>query len=86
MSLPGGWKGGAPVEKEIEMILCAEDFIRLRTREVKAEYNRAAQEAAPMDVWLEIVSTYPRMRVWVAKNKTIPMKVPHCLAGDKTRK
>jgi len=64
------------------MIDTAEEFVRLRTSNVEAEYHRAAHEAASVDVWHEVVAKYPDMRVWVAHNKTIPLEILDVLAKD----
>jgi hypothetical protein len=50
------------------MIGSAEKFIALRTSELKSEYDRAATEEAPIDVWREIIINHPNFRRWVSKN------------------
>ena len=57
------------------MIKSAEEFLRLRTSEVQLEYQRAASDSAPIDVWLEIIRDYPEMTSWVVHNKTVPLEV-----------
>ena len=64
------------------MIHSAEEFIRLRTSEDTAEYQRAARDAAPLEVWRELVARHPNMRFWVVQNKTVPLEVLAMLARD----
>jgi hypothetical protein len=64
------------------MIWSAEEFIRLRASEDKAEYDRAANDQAPIEIWEELVSYYPDMRVWVVHNKTVPISVLEALSTD----
>lgn len=64
------------------MIESAEEFLTLRRSENPAEYRRAAHDAAPLEVWLTIIATYPEMRCWVAHNKTVPIEVLGKLAHD----
>lgn len=64
------------------MITSAAEFIALRTSTVKDEYDRAAHDEAPLEVWRELVREYPAMRTWVAHNKTVPIEILETLAGD----
>lgn len=64
------------------MITSAEEFLRLRKSEWPEDYQRAAHEEAPLEVWLSVVEWYPSMRFWVAQNKTIPIRVLEILARD----
>lgn len=64
------------------MIESAAEFVGLRTREDPGEYQRAAREEAPLEVWLAVIEDYPDMRQWVAHNKTVPAVVLEALAGD----
>lgn len=57
------------------MIGSAEEFVRLRTSEDPAEYERAAAEEAAEATWLDVIERFPQMREWVAQNKTIPESV-----------
>lgn len=57
------------------MIESAEEFISLRSSEIKSEYDRSALEEAPISVWLDIIDKYPDYRGWVAHNKTIPIEI-----------
>src|SRR5689334_2460666 len=66
------------------MILSAEEFIRLRTSEVQAEYHRAAHEEAPAEVWWDLVRNYPDMKVWVVHNKTVPLSILEALSTDES--
>ena len=64
------------------MINDAEEFVRLRTSHNMTDYRRAAQEEAPISVWVEIISRFPEMKVWVAHNKSIPLDILRVLAID----
>ena len=64
------------------MIATAEEFIRLRVSEVPDEYRRAAHEEAPDAVWRELVASHPKMRAWVAHNKTVPVAILELLHTD----
>jgi hypothetical protein len=57
------------------MIESAEEFVRLRDSEEKAEYDRSALEEAPVSVWRDVIFRYPSYRKWVAHNKTIPLEI-----------
>ncbi len=65
------------------MIGSAEEFARLRLSQVREEYERAAQEPAPPEVWLEVIERYPELRKWVAHNKTTSAEILQTLATDK---
>uniref|UniRef100_B0T6B5 Leucine rich repeat variant n=1 Tax=Caulobacter sp. (strain K31) TaxID=366602 RepID=B0T6B5_CAUSK len=64
------------------MIESAEEFVRLRTSQVPADYHRAAHEPASMQVWLDVIARYPGMKEWVVHNKTIPIEILRLLADD----
>lgn len=64
------------------MITSAEEFYHLRTSEVHAEYERAAHEEAPLEVWFDVIATFPEMRVWVAYNKTVPVEILEVSSND----
>lgn len=64
------------------MINSPEEFIKLRNSNIPAEYNRAKIEDASIDVWFDLIQSYPDMRVWVARNKTIPREIIVCLSKD----
>ncbi|MDN3222570.1 MULTISPECIES: hypothetical protein [Pseudomonas] len=57
------------------MIETAEEFVALRSSQIKDEYDRAAMEEAPISVWREVISEYPDYRKWVAHNKTVPLEI-----------
>ena len=57
------------------MIRSAEEFVRLRSSDHKAEYGRAAQEEALLSVWRDVIAGYPSCRKWVAHNKTVPLEI-----------
>lgn len=62
------------------MINSPEEFIELRNSDIPAEYNRAKIEGASIEVWFDLIERYPDMRVWVARNKTIPREIIACLS------
>jgi hypothetical protein len=64
------------------MITSAEEFIRLWTSENPEEYLRAAHEPAPEEVWLTLIDNHPDMRVWVIRNKTVPLSILKRLIDD----
>lgn len=64
------------------MIETAEEFVRLRMSALPDEYQRAANEAASLDVWHAIVAGWPEMRKWVAHNKTVPIEILEVLSRD----
>ena len=66
------------------MIYSAQEFKRLRTSDEPAEYERAAVEDAPIDVWLEIIVLPPDMREWVALNKSVPVEILEISARDES--
>lgn len=69
----------------MNMIKTAEEFIRLRNSDKPEEYRRAATEAAETGLWIEIISQFPEMKVWVSHNKTVPLEVLDALAHDPDR-
>lgn len=64
------------------MIESADEFVRLRSSEDPAEYQRAAREEAAESTWLEVIDRFPDMRFWVAQNKTVPLSVLEILRHD----
>ncbi len=65
-----------------KVIESADEFYRLRTSDDIVEYQRAADEEAPLAVWEEIIARYPEMKFWVAQNKTVPIVILETLAAD----
>lgn len=65
------------------MIKNSAEFVSLRSSEIPDEYNRAATEEAPLDVWMDLIENYDDMRVWVARNKSIPKEIISILSRDK---
>ena len=64
------------------VIESAEEFVRLRSSEDPAEYNRAAHDSASVSTWLDVIERYPEMREWVAHNKTVPLEILEQLRND----
>jgi hypothetical protein len=64
------------------VISSAEEFVKLRDSEDPTEYQRAANEEAPDEVWLDVIRNHPEMRVWVVHNKTVPLAVLDLLSRD----
>lgn len=48
------------------MIEPADELVRLRSSECRDEYCRAAEEDAPLALWMEGSRASPDMRYWVA--------------------
>ena len=67
------------------MIKSADEFVQLRRSQNPEEYLRAATDGASLEIWLEIVATYPDMLIWVAHNKTVPTQVLEKLAESPSR-
>lgn len=59
--------------------------MRLRTSDVKEEYDWAAQAEAPIRVWLEVISNFPDMKIWVILNKMVPLEILEILARDESQ-
>jgi hypothetical protein len=68
------------------MIYSAQEFKRLRTSDEPTDYQRAADEDAPIDVWREIIASMPDMREWVAHNKSVPVEILEILARDESNR
>lgn len=68
--------------KPTPMIESAEEFVRLRCSDDPDLYLRATHESAPEHVWREVIEKYPKMRCWVAHNKTVPHSILEVLAND----
>lgn len=69
------------------MINSAEEFIALRSSDLKSEYDRAAMEEVPISVWREIIIKYPNYRRWVSHNKPVPLEILEelCIFDSTTR-
>ena len=57
------------------MILSAEDFIKLRTSDIKDEQDRATLDDAPIPIWIDLISQYSDFKTWVIHNKTVPIEI-----------
>lgn len=68
------------------MIKSADEFIRLRTSEIKEEYDRSALETADISTWTEVIEKYPDYKDWVIHNKTVPIEILERLTLDKDPK
>lgn len=68
------------------MIKSADEFIRLRTSEIKGEYDRSAHDTAEMSTWIEVIEKYPDYKKWVIHNKTVPVEILERLTLDKDPK
>jgi hypothetical protein len=64
------------------MIKSADEFIRLRTSEIKEEYDRSAHEMADISTWIEVIEKYPDYKEWVIRNKTVPVEILELLTSD----
>lgn len=78
---PNSYRKSREISEET-MISSAREFIEIRNRGVKSEYDRASQEEAPIEVWREVVEGYPDYRKWVAHNKTVPVEILRELSTD----
>jgi hypothetical protein len=65
------------------MIKSADEFVRLRTSEIKEEYDRSAHETADISTWTEVIEKYPDYKEWVIHNKTVPLEILERLTLDK---
>jgi hypothetical protein len=65
------------------MIQTAQEFITLRTSQDVAEQKRATNEEAPLSVWQEIIATFPEYKIWIVRNKTVPVEILETLCEDK---
>ena len=72
------------MEVDFEMITSADEFVRLGVSEIPEEYLRAAEEEAPLPVWMDVISRFPEMRMWAALNKKIPIEILEILACDES--
>ena len=64
------------------MIYTTEEFIRLRNSHIPSEYNRAGTDEAPLSVWLNLIENVHEMKVWVARNRSIPKEIIYILSND----
>jgi hypothetical protein len=65
------------------MIKSADEFVRLRTSEIKAEYDRSAHDAADISTWTEVIEKYPDHKEWVIYNKTVQIEILELLTSDR---
>lgn len=65
------------------MIASAEEFIRLRTSDLKEEQDRASRDMADTSIWMEVITKFPNYKVWVVHNKSIPIDILEILAQDR---
>lgn len=61
------------------MINSAEEFVKLRSSEIRDDYLRAAKEEASIAVWKDVIKNYPDYAKWVVHNKTVPLEILACL-------
>ena len=64
------------------MIKSADEFIRLRTSEIKEEYDRSAHDNADISTWNEVIEKYQDYKEWVIHNKTVPIEILERLSLD----
>ncbi len=64
------------------MIKSPEEFIRLRTSEIKAEYDRATHDTADISTWTKLINNHPDYKQWVIHNKTVPIEILEILTLD----
>jgi hypothetical protein len=64
------------------MIQSAKEFIALRSSQDLVEQKRATHDEAPLSVWQEIIAKYPEYKIWVVRNKTVPLEILELLSKD----
>jgi hypothetical protein len=64
------------------MIKSVDEFLRLRTSEIKEDYDRAANDEADISTWIEVIEKHPDYKQWVVHNKTVPIKILEMLTVD----
>ncbi len=65
------------------MITSAAEFTRLRLSDDPSEQARATHEAmAHHRIWQDIIAHHPDLKIWVVRNKTVPLDVLRQLALD----
>ena len=64
------------------MILSADEFVSLRLSDDPDDYRRAIHEEAADKVWLDVLSGHPDMKIWVVRNKTVPLSILRLLSDD----
>jgi hypothetical protein len=64
------------------VIESADQFVLLRTSEDPELYQKAATDSATEETWREVIERYPEMRIWVARNKTVPSSILEVLSHD----
>ena len=64
------------------MINSADEFIRLRTSEIKEEYDRSAHDNADISTWTEVIEKFPDCKEWVIHNTTVPVDILERLTLD----
>jgi hypothetical protein len=68
------------------MIASAEEFISLRTSDLKEEQDRATHDSADATVWVDLITNFPDYKIWVIHNKSIPIDILETLAQDNDAK
>ena len=64
-------------------ITSADEFIRLRYSERQEDRERAVSQEASLDVWKDVIARYPDARIWVVRNKTVPLEILAILLADR---
>ena len=64
------------------MITTAEEFVRLRDSNDLTEQERASNEFADINVWLDVIEIFPKYKVWVIHNKEVQIEVLELLSKD----
>jgi hypothetical protein len=64
------------------MIETAEEFVRLRLSSNPLEQSRATHESANDDVWCDVITKYPDFKIWLVRNKMVPLTILRILATD----
>jgi len=64
------------------MIKTADEFVALRTSDNLDEQYRAGHDSADINVWLDVINSYPDYKAWVVYNKTIQIEILELLCTD----
>jgi hypothetical protein len=64
------------------MIQSAEQFVFLRSSDDIDLYQQAANDSATEEIWHDVIKKYPDMKVWVVRNKTVPLSILEILSHE----
>jgi hypothetical protein len=67
------------------MIGSAEEFAHLRRSNLGADQERAASDELPEPVCRDVMDRFPDLRLWLARNRTVPVAILRVLATEPRR-